>query len=140
MIRRPPRSTRTDTLFPYPTLFRAPRPARPEDPAPAHEGALRERAGAGRIPAVEPRDRGSDLSGPGVAPAPRTGQAPDGRLRRHALDPRQGRLRGRETLLRTHAIVHPGRVPGRRGKPVQPPRGDDARERAGGEPRAAGDW
>src|SRR3546814_4988776 len=25
MIRRPPRSTRTDTLFPYPTLFRSPR-------------------------------------------------------------------------------------------------------------------
>src|SRR3546814_3860744 len=25
MIRRPPRSTRTDTLFPYTTLFRAPR-------------------------------------------------------------------------------------------------------------------
>src|SRR3546814_21112433 len=24
MIRRPPRSTRTDTLFPYPTLFRSP--------------------------------------------------------------------------------------------------------------------
>src|SRR3546814_15344942 len=29
MIRRPPRSTRTDTLFPYPTLFRSPDPARP---------------------------------------------------------------------------------------------------------------
>src|SRR3546814_1527212 len=29
MIRRPPRSTRTDTLFPYTTLFRSPRaPAR----------------------------------------------------------------------------------------------------------------
>src|SRR3546814_11320321 len=26
MIRRPPRSTRTDTLFPYTTLFRARRP------------------------------------------------------------------------------------------------------------------
>src|SRR3546814_1956634 len=26
MIRRPPRSTRTDTLFPYTTLFRSPRP------------------------------------------------------------------------------------------------------------------
>src|SRR3546814_5017148 len=25
MIRRPPRSTRTDTLFPYATLFRSPR-------------------------------------------------------------------------------------------------------------------
>src|SRR3546814_11915836 len=24
MVRRPPRSTRTDTLFPYPTLFRSP--------------------------------------------------------------------------------------------------------------------
>src|SRR3546814_8913056 len=28
MIRRPPRSTRTDTLFPYTTLFRSARPAR----------------------------------------------------------------------------------------------------------------
>src|SRR3546814_9938871 len=27
MIRRPPRSTRTDTLFPYTTLFRSPDPA-----------------------------------------------------------------------------------------------------------------
>src|SRR3546814_2729167 len=27
MIRRPPRSTRTDTLFPYTTLFRSPAPA-----------------------------------------------------------------------------------------------------------------
>src|SRR3546814_20200504 len=27
MIRRPPRSTRTDTLFPYTTLFRSPRNA-----------------------------------------------------------------------------------------------------------------
>src|SRR3546814_18184195 len=29
MIRRPPRSTRTDTLFPYTTLFRSPRPVAP---------------------------------------------------------------------------------------------------------------
>src|SRR3546814_5374895 len=28
MIRRPPRSTRTDTLFPYTTLFRSGRPGR----------------------------------------------------------------------------------------------------------------
>src|SRR3546814_17537036 len=36
MIRRPPRSTRTDTLFPYTTLFRsvADRPARPADKRP----------------------------------------------------------------------------------------------------------
>src|SRR3546814_11064002 len=29
MIRRPPRSTRTDTLFPYTTLFRSPAPHKP---------------------------------------------------------------------------------------------------------------
>src|SRR3546814_19577044 len=33
MIRRPPRSTRTDTLFPYTTLFRSPYPR------PAHAAA-----------------------------------------------------------------------------------------------------
>src|SRR3546814_9236466 len=31
MIRRPPRSTRTDTLFPYTTLFRSARALLPED-------------------------------------------------------------------------------------------------------------
>src|SRR3546814_5687554 len=36
MIRRPPRSTRTDTLFPYTTLFRSPRCGR---------GRCRDRAG-----------------------------------------------------------------------------------------------
>src|SRR3546814_14399088 len=33
MIRRPPRSTRTDTLFPYTTLFRSPVMAAPIPPA-----------------------------------------------------------------------------------------------------------
>src|SRR3546814_18177731 len=32
MIRRPPRSTRTDTLFPYTTLFRSEGLVRPGDP------------------------------------------------------------------------------------------------------------
>src|SRR3546814_8642298 len=32
MIRRPPRSTRTDTLFPYTTLFRSPRKRPRADP------------------------------------------------------------------------------------------------------------
>src|SRR3546814_20801130 len=31
MIRPPPRSTRTDTLFPYPTLFRSIRPSKRAD-------------------------------------------------------------------------------------------------------------
>src|SRR3546814_12326834 len=32
MIRRPPRSTRTDTLFPYTTLFRSPATGNPKAP------------------------------------------------------------------------------------------------------------
>src|SRR3546814_7159928 len=34
MIRRPPRSTRTDTLFPYTTLFRSSPPSIPDDSLP----------------------------------------------------------------------------------------------------------
>src|SRR3546814_4780343 len=62
MIRRPPRSTRTDTLFPYTTLFRSPDPA------------------AGHFPA----GRGIDLRRPGHAHgsggAGRGGRADPGRL------------------------------------------------------------
>src|SRR3546814_9829224 len=42
MIRRPPRSTRTDTLFPYTTLFRSPRCRRPA--ALAHLAVILDRA------------------------------------------------------------------------------------------------
>src|SRR3546814_8095354 len=42
MIRRPPRSTRTDTLFPYTTLFRSPlEPRRFPRPAPNADALAR---------------------------------------------------------------------------------------------------
>src|SRR3546814_2036559 len=49
MIRRPPRSTRTDTLFPYTTLFRSGRgqlhPQDPRgDPRQAHRGGADQRS------------------------------------------------------------------------------------------------
>src|SRR3546814_13098386 len=45
MIRRPPRSTRTDTLFPYTTPFRSPRGGLSEaDRRPAEGGASEERS------------------------------------------------------------------------------------------------
>src|SRR3546814_3056082 len=52
MIRRPPRSTRTDTLFPYTTLFRsdAPDDRRAGDPAPAEA----ERPADGHAPEAVP--------------------------------------------------------------------------------------
>src|SRR3546814_7069871 len=49
MIRRPPRSTRTDTLFPYTTLFRSLPPGR----VPRHRGA----DGAVRAPCPHPGRR-----------------------------------------------------------------------------------
>src|SRR3546814_8903199 len=52
MIRRPPRSTRTDTLFPYTTLFRSRRP-----PAGTAGGeAAHERLGR---PSLDPLPRGA---------------------------------------------------------------------------------
>src|SRR3546814_14371378 len=70
MIRRPPRSTRTDTLFPYTTLFRSDRrgrgvavlaPLHPQQHRHHHPGEDQERTGlvhqAGRL---EPSDRSSD--------------------------------------------------------------------------------
>src|SRR3546814_8586169 len=58
MIRRPPRSTRTDTLFPYTTLFRSPA-ARPV-PAPRHHAARADDRARGRpcrVPGVRARHR-----------------------------------------------------------------------------------
>src|SRR3546814_2130859 len=74
MVRRPPRSTRTDTLFPYTTLFRsaavgAHRPGagaargrgdpRTGGPAQGHAGRAGGRCGAAR------RDRGRGRTHPG---------------------------------------------------------------------------
>src|SRR3546814_8284492 len=64
MIRRPPRSTRTDTLFPYTTLFRSPdlrRFARYRD-----DGATAAEPTAGRSDAGRPEVSGLAVSGPNL--------------------------------------------------------------------------
>src|SRR3546814_5080234 len=64
MIRRPPRSTRTDTLFPYATLFRSPaepgraRRGRAGDPGHRRRRLRRPGGGGGRGPS-------GDLAAPG---------------------------------------------------------------------------
>src|SRR3546814_7977101 len=60
MTRPPPRATRTDTLFPYTTLFRSPRPRRPP---------------ARQRPEGDPGDARSAQSGR-AAPDRRSAQAP----------------------------------------------------------------
>src|SRR3546814_3089615 len=60
MIRRPPRSTRTDTLFPYTTLFRSPRRARPRPDEGSRKGQRHGAfpGGRDRRPGRDHRDRG----------------------------------------------------------------------------------
>src|SRR3546814_3206388 len=62
MIRRPPRSTRTDTLFPYTTLFRSRLPLRAV--AGGHAVGWRQAAGAAAL-----------LRAPGAAPDQRAERA-----------------------------------------------------------------
>src|SRR3546814_1416691 len=55
MTRRPPRSTRTDTLFPYTTLFRAPRLCQPARLLRRKAGRRRRHAGSGLLPQARHR-------------------------------------------------------------------------------------
>src|SRR3546814_4777493 len=58
MIRRPPRSTRTDTLFPYPTLFRSDEEPAQHDEAEQGQAAGRHRAEHGPPAPAVGRDGG----------------------------------------------------------------------------------
>src|SRR3546814_4687892 len=69
MIRRPPRSTRTDTLFPYTTLFRSAGAAGIGDDAAIGEG-FAEQALALRVPAVLPGGAGRGALFPGESRGP----------------------------------------------------------------------
>src|SRR3546814_5944020 len=63
MIRRPPRSTRTDTLFPYTTLFRSQRARRARQPAAAlrEGGQIRRRRGVSRSRGCRSEEHTSEL-------------------------------------------------------------------------------
>src|SRR3546814_8210887 len=63
MIRRPPRSTRTDTLFPYTTLFRSPGKRMANSPSSRNHGTTDSALGRAR------RCAGVDGRGPGRASA-----------------------------------------------------------------------
>src|SRR3546814_13528950 len=76
MTRRPPRSTRTDTLFPYTTLFRSRREALPALPGLSH------RPDADRPPPFRRILRAGRLAGP----APRLEARPDRRSEEHTSE------------------------------------------------------
>src|SRR3546814_8857562 len=60
MIRRPPRSTRTDTLFPYTTLFRSVLPGRAKGLHLADDGRAQAEAVAQRIKALHDARRAAE--------------------------------------------------------------------------------
>src|SRR3546814_4504098 len=88
MNRRPPRSTRTDTLFPYTTLFRSLRQsARGEGAGQhGHDGEEPRTRSADRVagPAAPARDRNQNLEGRVAVPRPPAMARP---LARHRAQP-----------------------------------------------------
>src|SRR3546814_16727974 len=110
MIRRPPRSTRTDTLFPYTTLFRSPyrhpagpggsaRTARAEPVRLGLAGAVLPAAGAAA--AVRARLHRRDRRGPAAGAARLAGT----RVRAVRLAPRPACSRGEPAARdRTSAV------------------------------------
>src|SRR3546814_3315652 len=62
MIRRPPRSTRTDTLFPYTPLFRSDRRHRLAVEMDVEDRAIEGARARGRVRFAEPADRSHHLA------------------------------------------------------------------------------
>src|SRR3546814_20297717 len=99
MIRRPPRSTRTYTLFPYTTLFRSEaRLRRPARPLPARRRARLRRpgggglgGGAGKFPLTQLRLSSICDLAKASQPSPRWGEGAA-----KSLAPLAGRGRARE--------------------------------------------
>src|SRR3546814_15730333 len=107
MIRRPPRATRTDTLFPYPTLFRSARPVgTPSQPPPAVAGGG---AKSSRLPPLLQTAQES----PGQRSAPPVAEAA-AVLQRQPVEHRQQpahRLGSRPGGIGpAHVLLHPARV------------------------------
>src|SRR3546814_1466508 len=104
MIRRPPRSTRTDTLFPYTTLFRSPRrvrraslsPPQPEGGLFGHDD-LCPRMGA--RDALAAREQGAGLRQGRLPAVPRRDRLDLQRAASRRVHGRKGQNAGGETLL-----------------------------------------
>src|SRR3546814_16945741 len=105
MIRRPPRSTRTDTLFPYTTLFRSGGRARRAGTAGAGRGGRRRRARE-TAGAARGRTAGTEES---LRLQPRRHRGA-GRGAAGRQQPRRARLAVAASELRRHAVAgHAGR-------------------------------
>src|SRR3546814_8863031 len=82
MIRRQPRATRTDTLFPYTTLFRSGVDVATEDGGATNRAAVCHRTFAGSDADVTPDDRTRSVRHAGLAERHNRGEDIGGRLKR----------------------------------------------------------
>src|SRR3546814_16613884 len=98
MIRRPPRSTRTDTLFPYTTLFRSPRPGLYAPPARPRRIARHDDVPAATADRVPGRDRRRHRGPAGGGREPARPAAGRARPARHASTGR-GAARDRKSVV-----------------------------------------
>src|SRR3546814_6945103 len=83
MTRRPPKSTRTDTLFPYTTLFRSPFPAEPQVADRADLGGRSEPYPADLLSARRHADEQRHRRQPALLPQYHPPRAADIRPREH---------------------------------------------------------
>src|SRR5690606_24802899 len=114
-------------------------PARPAHPGRAPARAPGQRAGHRPAAGGAPGGGQGALSGPGFASGACAGIAPAERLRRDAVAGTRRWRRGGPRLRRRAAALHPGRIPGRRGKPGRAPGLDDACGDDGRGARGCGD-
>src|SRR3546814_1598333 len=84
MIRRPPRSTRTDTLFPYTTLFRSATCGAPVVNSRHGEGNGKDPLQDEAVAPGEPEGRRMDIPGPAGKRQREAAHAQHGHCRRHA--------------------------------------------------------
>ena len=87
------------------------------DAARAHEGARGEHAGRGRCPERPCGRAAGVLSGSAIAPGPRAGPPAAEQFRRDAELRSRRRRAGRERVSRRTRVLHPCRIPRRRGEP-----------------------
>src|SRR3546814_3847173 len=109
MIRRPPRSTRTDTLFPFTTLFRSQRRVPPCDGPARRAAAVRQRAGTVRNRGRAARRRPHHRAVPARRPAVR-GAARGGRKLRGQRTPQAGGAGRRAVRVPRHPRRGGGRL------------------------------
>src|SRR3546814_11020324 len=103
MLRRPPRSTRTDTLFPYTTLFRSPLPATRAPSIHVLAAVDRQRGAGDERPFIGAEE--GDATGDLIGMAQPADRHPGDDLRKHVLRRSEEHTSELQSLMRISYAV-----------------------------------